>query len=369
LNQDVVPHVALENAVQPPRARDNACTPGIIKAEPEHFQVIELPVTAPSGSGSHLWLNVQRTGMNTEFAARQIARVAAVAKRDVGYAGLKDRHAKTQQWFSIPGHDEVDALLESLAQCGLTVLDSARHERKLRRGALAGNRFVIFVRHDAGVGSAARNWAADDQSVQDAVQWLREHGAPNYFGPQRFGFDGNNLQQAVLMLCDGRKVRDRHRRGLYLSAARSALFNQVLAARVHGASWNTLLPGEAAVLDGSASFFLCQQDDPALAARLRSFDIHPSGPMYGDDDTPALDEAARVELAALVGCEDLMAGLRGQRMQSARRALRVVLQDINVQSVADEGWWLEFSLPSGAYATSIMREIFDITDGSVRAAQ
>jgi tRNA pseudouridine13 synthase len=125
-----------------------------------------------------------------------------------------------------------------------------------------------------------------------------------------------------------------------------------------------LLAGEAVVLDGSASFFLADPQDVSLSARLDAFDIHPSGPLIGDGETPATDLAARVEITALLGCESLMTGLRSQRMESARRALRVRVADLRVDQTAQDGWWLEFSLPAGAYATMVLREIFDIADGS-----
>ena len=357
-------HITLANALGPPTLGDGPRPAGIIKSAAEHFQVVELPVAAPSGSGSHRWLEIERVGMNTEYVARQLARVAAVPNRDVGFAGLKDRHARTRQWFSVPGHDSDTALIEPLAQCGLQVITSAQHERKLRRGALRGNRFRIFVLSPNNDAGERADFDAMTQLVHVNAQLIRERGVPNYFGPQRFGHHGNNLNHAQRMLCEGQRVRERHRRGLYLSAARSALFNQVLAARVQDGSWATLLAGEAVVLDGSASFFLADAQDPSLSARLEEFDIHPSGPLVGDAQTPAVDAAARVEQAALIGCETLMAGLSAQGMESARRALRVRVVDLRVEQSAADGWWLEFSLPSGAYATMVLREMFDIVDGS-----
>jgi tRNA pseudouridine13 synthase len=237
-------HIALANALSPPTAGNGPRPTGVIKSAPGHFQVVELPVIAPSGSGSHRWLELERVGMNTEYAARQIARIAAVPRRDVGFAGLKDRHARTRQWFSVPGHENDEVLIESLGKCGLQVISSARHERKLRRGALRGNRFRILVLAALEDQPAGADNAALTALVLANVQAVRERGAPNYFGPQRFGHHGNNLQHAQRMLCDGQRVRERHRRGLCLSAARSALFNQVLAARVRDNSWAALLAGE-----------------------------------------------------------------------------------------------------------------------------
>jgi tRNA pseudouridine13 synthase len=360
----MVEQLMLANALRPPTVGDGPRPGGIIKLSVEHFRVVELPVTAPSGNGSHLWLEIERSGMNTEYVARQLAAVAAVPARDIGFAGLKDRHALTRQWFSVPGHENDELLVEPLAQRGLRVTSSGLHERKLRRGALKGNRFRIFVLSASNDDGELLDHLAMTKLVNTNAQVVRERGVPNYFGPQRFGRHGNNLNHAQRMLCEGQRVRERHRRGLYLSAARSALFNQVLASRVRDGSWAALLAGEAVVLDGSASFFLADPQDVSLSARLDAFDIHPSGPLIGDGETPATDLAARVEITALLGCESLMTGLRSQRMESARRALRVRVADLRVDQTAQDGWWLEFSLPAGAYATMVLREIFDIADGS-----
>ncbi|MFT5447704.1 MAG: tRNA pseudouridine13 synthase [Gammaproteobacteria bacterium] len=364
----MIEQITLSSALTPPTVGTGNRPVGTIKTAPDHFQVVEIPSVLPSGDGSHRWLELERVGMNTEFAARQIARIAGVAKRDVGYAGLKDRHARTRQWFSVPGFEDAEALVEPLAECGLQVHTSARHERKLRRGALRGNRFKILVlagdnqqcfEADGEAGDVALN-----EAVCASVEVLRVRGAANYFGPQRFGHHGNNLHHAQRMLLDGKRVRERHLRGLYLSAARSALFNQVLSARVRDGSWDSLLPGEAVMLDGSASWFLTDAVDDQLTERLAAFDVHPSGPLVGDGDSPATAVAAQIESAALADCEAWLDALRATRMEPARRALRVSLVDLQIRQAPGEGWWLEFSLPAGAYATMMLREIFDVVDAS-----
>ena len=384
----MIEQITLSSALTPPTVGTGNRPAGTIKTVPEHFQVIEIPSVLPSGDGSHRWLELERVGMNTEFVARQIARIAGVAKRDVGYAGLKDRHARTRQWFSVPGFEDDETLVESLAQCGLQLHASARHERKLKRGALRGNRFKIFVlagdnQHrfekdeekdektdglaNGELDEVALNEIAVNEIVSANAEALRVRGAANYFGPQRFGHHGNNLHHAQRMLLDGKRVRERHLRGLYLSAARSALFNQVLAARVRDGSWDSLLPGEAVMLDGSSSWFHSDVVDAQLTERLAAFDVHPSGPLVGDGDSPATAVAAQVENEALADCEALLEALRATRMEPARRALRVSLVDLQIRQASGEGWWLEFSLPAGAYATMVLREIFDVVDASTSA--
>jgi tRNA pseudouridine13 synthase len=339
----------------PPRSGEPLSSAAVtIKRAPQHFQVRELPAHAPGGEGGHLWLELERTGMNTEHLVRLLARLTGLAAREVGHAGLKDRHAVSRQWFSVPWRGAWQALADDLAAHGVTVLDAAANPRKLRRGALKGNRFRILVE---GV-------QAPPSRVHDAVARLRGRGVPHYFGPQRFGHGGANLERARDMLTGAQRVRDRHRRGLYLSAARSALFNRVLAARVRAGTWDRLLAGEAVALAGTASFFAIDAPDEELRARLHAFDLHPSGPLWGRGEPPSTSQALQVELDALCDCEDLMHGLARAGLEQARRPLRVAVPDLDARPAEDGGWWFGFSLPAGAYATVVLRELFDLHDAS-----
>lgn len=348
----------LDLVLAPPRADEQPRPVARIKGEPDHFQVTEIPAHPPGGDGAHLWLEVERRDMNTGYVARILARVLGVAVREVGYAGLKDRHALARQWFSAPVADPSSALVDELEAAGLRVIACARNARKLQRGALAGNRFRILVQIDD----------ADAAALECACQRIARDGVPNYFGPQRFGHRGQNVQRAREMLCAGVRVRDRYLRGLYLSAARSALFNTVLAARVTASTWRRLLPGEVVALDGSASFFVAGTVDAALEQRLHAFDVHPTGPLWGDGPSPARDEAAAVELAALRGCEPLLVGLAAARLEHARRALRAAVTFSSVRPVPGVGWWIEFTLPPGTYATVVLREAFELHDASAPGA-
>jgi len=300
--------------------------------------------------------------MNTEFLARLLARAAGVAPREVGYAGLKDRHALTRQWFSVPAPPAGGAsegarapdLEAALAAQGVTVCSAARSTRKLRRGALAGNRFRIRVAGEA----------CDAGAVRGRLAALAAQGAPNYFGPQRFGHGGQNLVHARALLAGTQPVRDRHRRGLYLSAARALLFNRVLAARVSDGSWCRLLEGEAVSLDGSNSYFAAPALDAALEARLARFDVHPSGPLCGAGESPARGAALAVERAALAGEEALIGGLAAAGLTHERRALRVAVRDVAVEAEGATACWLTFTLPAGAYATVVLRELFEVCDAA-----
>lgn len=327
-----------------------------IRQRPEDFFVEELDAFDAAGSGEHLLLRVEKRGMNTAFAAGRIARWAGVAESAIGYAGLKDRHAVTRQRFSVwlPKRAAPDPA--ALEDAGLRVLDSAWHQRKLPRGALAGNRFRLTLRDvDAGAGGGREHIDARLRAVADA-------GVPNYFGEQRFGRDGDNVASALAMF-DGRRVR-REQRSILLSAARSALFNRVLAQRVREACWDRGLDGEVWMLDGSRSVFGPEPWSDALAQRLQAFDIHPTAPLWGAG-APASEGACRaLELAALADASALRlrAGLEAAGLRQERRATRIRPSAMAWQWPADDVLSIEFALPAGAYATAVLAEIGDVQD-------
>ena len=331
-----------------------------IRSVPEDFLVEELPGFEPSGSGEHLLLTIEKRGMNTAFAAKRLAAWAGVGELAIGYAGLKDRHALTRQRFSVHLPKRVAPDLATLQESsasgeGLRVLDSAWHAKKLPRGALAGNRFVLRLRELDGERAA----------IETRLQAIAARGVPNYFGEQRFGRDGDNVANALAMF-GGRRVR-REQRSLLLSAARSELFNRVLAARVGADCWDRPLDGEVWMLDGSRSVFGPEPYDETLAARLAAFDIHPSGPLWGRGELRSRQAAAEIELAALAG-EDaaaLRAGLEQAGLNQERRALRLRPSALSWRWLeeAAEGRALEldFVLPAGAYATVVLAELGEIT--------
>lgn len=215
-----------------------------LRVQPDDFAVVErMPITR-SGSGEHAWLLLRKRGINTEQLAKQLARIAGVKRVDIGYAGLKDRHAVTTQWFSVrlPGRADPDWRAGLPAE--VEVLDTTRHTRKLHTGALQGNDFVITL----------RACQADRSALAQRLLAISRGGVPNYFGEQRFGFQGDNILRARALFA-GKQVRDAKLRGIYLSAARSFIFNEVLAERVRAGNWNRALAGEVYALNGSRSFF------------------------------------------------------------------------------------------------------------------
>lgn len=322
-----------------------------IRSTPEDFRVEEIDGFEASGEGEHLLLTIEKRGMNTGFVAGLVARWAGVAEHAVGYAGLKDRHAVTVQRFSVqlPGREAPDLAL--LEQDGLRVLAQARHRRKLPRGALAGNRFVLVLRQVSGERTA----------IEARLAAIAARGVPNAFGEQRFGQGGGNVGKALAMFSQGPRGKrmGREQRSMLLSAARSALFNRVLAARVADGSWEHGLEGEVWALSGSRSVFGPEPWGEALQARLDAGDIHPSGPLWGRGVLRNEGGSRALELAVLGDDESLALrqGLEHAGLEQERRALRVLPSDFVWQWISEDVLMLRFALPPGSYATSVTKQI------------
>ena len=317
------------------------------RSVPDDFIVEEIDAFEASGAGEHLLLSVEKRGMNTAFAAKRIAAWAGVAESAIGYAGLKDRHALTRQRFSVWIPKKIAPDLESLQSDDLRVVDAQWHARKLPRGALAGNRFVLTLREVEG----------DPGAIETRLRAIAARGVPNYFGEQRFGRGGDNVSKAISMFA-GRRVA-REERGYLLSAARSELFNRVLGARVRDACWDHGLEGEVWMLDGSRSVFGPEAWSDVLAERLARFDIHPSGPLWGRGELRTDAEARALEWAVLADstlCE-LRAGLERAGLEQQRRALRLLPQALGFDWIEPRSLQLRFGLPAGCYATTVLAEL------------
>lgn len=323
-----------------PHAFGEPTLSGVLRSTPADFYVEEQLPFAPDGDGPHLMLWIEKTGTNTEWLARQFAKVVNCRPMDVGYCGLKDRHAVTRQWFSVPApKDTVD--WQSISVPGVEVLEVYAHRRKLRRSAHSSNRFVLTIRNVQG------NNDLDARSMR-----VRSEGVPNYFGPQRFGRDGDN----VIRFMEGARA------GILVSSARSFLFNRVLAERIQRGHWNRLLPGEAVQLNGSGSYFIADEIDATLQQRLDEFDIHPSGPLWGKGELPSKSAAHEFESSLADAMSELRDMLEKVGLRQERRALRVAMPGLDVTWLDDETVVIAFELPPGVFATSVLREMIDTTD-------
>lgn len=323
---------------------------GIIRKSPDDFVVEEIPRVQPAGSGSHLWLWVEKRAANTEWVARELARAAGCAQRDVGYAGLKDRHAVSRQWFSLPVAANTQESLENACIGDVRILASSLHTRKLKRGTLDGNRFRLRI----------RDFRGDEDQTVERLQRIRATGMPNYFGPQRFGNRGQNVEQGYRLLSDNAHL-PRHKKSIYLSAIRSFLFNQVLAERVSRGDWNRIIAGELAMLDGTQSIFPCENPGADIEDRAERLDIHPTGPMPGEKGVWPTGLALEVERAVLDNWPQLAGVLLAQRVQADRRSLRLYPAELE-WTFGDGELVLTFVLPPGSYATTVLREILVFDD-------
>lgn len=316
-----------------------------LRVSPEDFLVEEILGYDADGAGEHLLLWVEKRGANTDWVARELAKFAGVPPMAVGYAGLKDRHAVTRQTFSVQLAGRPDPDWSSFPHPEVKVLAAIRHSRKLKRGALRGNRFVLVLREVRG----------DRAAAEDVLGRIAARGVPNYFGEQRFGREGGNVAQARAMFA-GRRV-DRNQRSILLSAARSQIFNEVLAARVERGCWDTAMEGEIWSLAGSRSWFGPEPFSAVLAERLARGDIHPSGPLWGRGEPPTQAEAGALEREIGALHHDLVAGLAAARMDQERRPLRLLPAHVRWRWLTDDALELSFELPAGAYATVVVREL------------
>lgn len=335
--------MSVEAALAPPRACGAPLCAGRLRTEPEDFVVEEQLGFEPAGAGQHVLIRVRKRGANTQWIAGELARACGCAPRDVGYAGLKDRRAVATQWFTVPQSRLTPEDWAGIAGSEYQVLEAHRHSRKLPRGALAGNRFVITV----------RGTAVDDAALAGRLAAIETHGVPNYFGPQRFGRGGANLER---MNEDVRALKPAER-GFVLSAARSLIFNAVLAERVGDGSWERLEPGDLANLDGRASHFGVEAVDETLAARCARLDIHPTGPLWGRGEPRSTGGVLALEqrvAAGLTAARDLV--MRAG-MEQERRSLRLAVRDLRWRREND-AIIVEFRLGRGAYATAVLREVF-----------
>ena len=328
---------------------------GVYKALPEDFLVRELLPFAAEGEGEHVYLHVCKFGHNTLELQQSLAKLAAVPRHHVGYAGLKDRRALTSQWFSVhlPGTAEPD--WDSLLQHILSLERVGRHRRKLRIGAHCANQFTLVLRQLQGAGARC----------DERLQSIAQQGFANYFGEQRFGRDGSNLFAAD-SLGPVRKGRLSNRQAMALSAARAFLFNRVLARRERLGQWGKAIVGDLINLDGSNSFFGPIDNPAELEGRLAALQIHPTGPLAGVEAGGAQAEALALEQSVFAEQPDQLEVVRKFQAKPARRALRACVDALQWQWLDDSTLSLDVTLGRGVYASSLLRALGEFSQADRR---
>lgn len=320
---------------------------GRIKSYPEDFIVCEDLGFLPDGEGEHILVQVRKRGCNTRFVADALARFCRIPLRDASFAGQKDRHALAQQWFSLrlPGNATVD--FSGFQADGCQILQHARHRRKLRPGSLRGNHFTLIVRH-----------ISQHDEAEQRLGLIQCAGVPNYFGEQRFGYNGNNLTQAYQWAKTDQPPRQRQQRAFALSAARSALFNHIVSQRLQTANFHQVITGDALQLAGRGSWFVAQADELSiLQQRLEQQEICLTAPLPGYGNWGSEQQALEFEQHCLADKQALVDLLTRQKVEAARRAIRLIPGNLHWQWQDSSTLKLQFWLPAGSFATSLIREL------------
>jgi tRNA pseudouridine13 synthase len=319
-----------------------------LRTQADDFIVDEELSFTPTGHGEHLLLLVEKIGQNTQYVAKQIAAAAGLKARLVSYAGLKDRHAVTRQWFCLPVPIKQELHYQDWNIEGVRILQTMRHQRRLKLGSIKQNHFQLKLRK-----------ISDKAEVESKLQQIVQ-GVPNYYGEQRFGHFGGNLQLAARLFA-GESIPDRQLRGLALSASRSMLFNQQVSARVQQQLFLTLLPGAVVQLDGSGSVFCVPELTEEISRRLQEQDVHPTAILPGIGKVLESGAALDWQLQQLAPYQHWVQALCDLNVNTERRSCRLVPKALSYQW-QDDTLILQFALPTGCFATSVLRELVKYQD-------
>ena len=331
------------------RAWGDVVAKGVIRQRPEDFKVVETLSFTPSGSGDHIYLFIEKINANTDWVAGQLATLTNLKSVDIGYAGLKDRHAITQQWFSLHMPNQAEPDWSALPEA-IQILSKTRHEKKLKTGAIRQNDFELCI----------RDFQCDQNALEDRLKIIQMKGIPNYFGPQRFGRNNSNVQRFIASGGSRKKLK-RQQRGILISAARSYLFNHILSKRIASNTWNQIIDGDVLMLDGSRSVFTTEIIDETLQKRLIELEIHPTAVLWGRGKE-LISRLAAEESAEVINENPLITqALDKVGASLSHRAMRVAVKNMNWE-LENDCLKIKFALISGSYATSVLNEFMEIIE-------
>ncbi len=320
------------------------------KLHPEDFAVEEILGFDLSDEGEHVFLKIRKKALTTEQAIVSISQQLGLSRQNLAYSGLKDKHAVTTQWLSFQW--PIKKPLPEIICDHVDILQTRRHSKKLKRGVHKMNHFRILL----------KNVEGDKGLLENRLQTIAEHGVPNYFGLQRFGFNGNNVYKAEALFKKDFKCK-KFQRGLYYSAARSYLFNRILHQRVLHNNWNQAIEGDCFQLQGSQSFFCPEPLCDTLKSRITKNDIHSTATLIGDSPSRLRADAEKLENQVKSNYPILCRGLKEHRLSTKIRALRLLPTNMNWQ-ISDSSCEIAFALPSGAFATAVLHEIAQLNGES-----
>jgi len=332
---------------------DTPRTGGVLRTVPSDFQVDEVPLYLPSGEGEHLYLHVRKTGHTTAHVLRELGVQLGLRPQDIAAAGLKDRHAVTTQWLSLPG--KAERRLSGFSLPDVEILQVSRHANRLGMGHLKGNRFTVRVRGAEGTAALAAATLAE----------LTRLGIPNYFGPQRFGLGGLNAEEGLRVLRGESKLRDPAVRRFLVSSVQSLVFNRFLALRLERGLFAALLTGDMAKKHDTGGVFEVQDADTESPRAARG-EVSATGTLFGRKVKPLTQDAGALERQALDAWGLTPAAFSSRK--GDRRIVRIFAEDAAV-TPEDDGYTVTFSLPRGSFATSLLRELTGTdVDGPVEPA-
>lgn len=325
---------------------------GLLRQKPQDFTVNEQLTFEPSTEGEHVFLYIKKTGLNTDDVVKKLAMHAAVPRRAVSYAGMKDRHAVTKQWFSVhlPGQEGPDWNL--MTDDALQIERITRHLKKLKRGSIKFNAFEIVI----------SQLDADQAMLIQRAEQIKTMGVPNYFMEQRFGYLCQNIDRVYGLFSKNEAIKNNKIKSLFLSSARSYLFNRVLCERVMAKNWDKAETGDVFMLNGTRQYFKEEFISDEMTKRLAKHDIHPTGPLFGLENNTVSDAAYELENKVFMEDKVFCNGLIKEKVESARRSLRVVPEDFQLNLLPDDKVGVSFKLPSGSYATAVIRELISATN-------
>lgn len=318
---------------------------GAIKQSPEDFIVEEKLGFNCVGEGEHLYLLIEKKMLTTQEMHQILSNTFDLPLNQISYAGLKDKFGITSQWFSLHLPGKPNPCLESLFTDQFRLLEHKRHTHKLQTGALKENHFKLKLREAA----------LDEEDLFKRLKLIQAHGVPNYFGPQRFGNQESNIEQAKRFLIEKCKVKGRYLKGIYISTARSLLFNELLSYRIKNHCWNQAVDGDLMMLSGTNSVFHIEKTSIEIKKRIKEHDISPAGVLWGTGKERLSDLALSLQEAAFTDYKDWLLALESQRIKKAYRSLI-----LHPQNLSFEDNTFEFTLPKGSYATVLLRELLSI---------